>query len=493
MKKNKTTLVVFQALFIGWMIAGAAFAEEAVTAAGGSEPEAQEAGTEAPAAPLPQPSSPGNVTIDFKDADIQNVIRILSYKSGVNIIAGKDVSGLVTIRLVDVPWEKALDVILKTYGYAYERDGNIVRIATLENLRKEELTVKVYQLNYSKAREVGASIADILSDRGRIRADERSNMLIVTDSPTTLHQIEKVVERLDVPNPQVVIHAKIIETTLGDADRIGIKWNVKAALRGSVRPTSFPFPATQRTALNRFLPDGRSPAATASSVGTSGATATTVEADFPSRGNQPTFPVADKADFRFGTLDFSEFQAILELIQERRDSKVLSEPHVTTLNNQEAKILVGEVISIPLFERNSTTGRMEITGYSDRDLGIRLTVKPQINSASEIVVDVHPEITNLLGYDDLTADIKAPRFSTREAVTQVRIKSGQTIVIGGLIRENSVDSVTKVPILGDLPLVGQAFRHTDKTVEKTDLLFFLTVNVVQDNALPQGHGPAPLG
>ncbi|MGH7197386.1 MAG: type II secretion system protein GspD, partial [Candidatus Omnitrophota bacterium] len=334
--------------------------------------------------------------------------------------------------------------------------------------------------------------ADILSDRGRIRADERSNTLIVTDIPTTLHQIERVIERLDAPNPQVVIHAKVLETTLGDADRIGIKWNVKATARGSARPTTLPFPAIQRTAYNRFLPDGRAPAETASSVGTSGATATTEEADFPSRANQPSFPVADKAEFTFGTLDFTEFQAVLELIQERRDTKVLSEPHVTTLNNQEAKILVGEVISIPLFERNSTTGRMEITGYSDRDLGIRLTVKPQINSANEIVVDVHPEITSLLGYDDLTADIKAPRFSTREAVTQVRIKSGQTIVIGGLIRETLVDTKVKVPILGDLPLVGQAFSHTDKMVQKTDLLFFLTVSVINQNAMPQGHGLPPL-
>ncbi len=161
---------------------------------------------------------------------------------------------------------------------------------------------------------------------------------------------------------------------------------------------------------------------------------------------------------------------------------------MVTLNNQEAKILVGEVIAIPTFERNSTTGRMEITGYKDRDLGIRLSVTPQINDADEIVVSIHPQITNLLGYDDLTPDIKAPRFSTREAKTQVRIRNGQTIAIGGLIRESLVDSKTKVPILGDIPLLGKAFNFQDKTVKKTDLLFFMTVNIVPDKQTPpQGH------
>jgi len=162
---------------------------------------------------------------------------------------------------------------------------------------------------------------------------------------------------------------------------------------------------------------------------------------------------------------------------------------VTTLNNQEARILVGEVIAIPNFERNATTGRMEIIGYTDRDLGIRLSVTPQINNANEIVVNIHPEITSLLGYDELTPDIRAPRFSTREAQTQVRIKSGQTIAIGGLIRETVVESNTKVPVLGDIPLLKKFFNSNNKTVQKTDLLFFMTVNIVSDKAAvaPQGQ------
>ncbi len=431
-------------------------------------------------------TAPGNVTIDFKEADIQSVLRILSYKSGVNIIAGKDVTGLVTIRLIDVPWEKALDMVLKTYGYAYDRQDNIIRITTLENLKKEEMSTQVYTLNYAQAAEMEKSIKDVLTEKGTVRADERSNTLIVTDIPTSLQRVGNVVSRLDRTTPQVVIEAKIIETTLGDADRLGIKWSTKVKLSGSMRPTTFPFPAIQRTDYARFLPDPKLPTTT-QAVSGGGAVTTGTEADFSPRAPNASFPVADKADFKFGTLDFSEFQALLEAIQERRDAKILSEPHVTTLNNQEAKILVGEILSIPTFERNSTTGRMEITGYNDRDVGIRLSVIPQINNQQEIVVTVHPEITHLLGYDDLSADIKAPRFSTREAKTQVRIRSGQTIAIGGLIREIKLDATTKVPILGDLPLLGNVFKFKDNSVEKTDLLFFLTVNIVEDKSAPKGH------
>ena len=428
-------------------------------------------------------SSPGNVTVDFKDADMQNVLRIMALKSGVNIVAGKDVVGSVTIRLVDVPWEKALDVILKTYGYAYDRQENVIRVATLENLRKEELSTEVFTLNYSRAADVEKSIKEMVSDRGKMRSDSRSNTLIVTDMPNSLQNIRTVIGRLDASTPQVVIQAKVVELTLGSADKLGIKWNLSGALNGASRPTSFPFIANEQSAINRILPYGIPPISTI----TAGVLQQTVT-EFPSFANNAvSFPLANKIDYSFGSLDFRQFQALLEAISQRGDAKILSEPHVTVLNNQEAKILVGEIIAIPKFERNSTTGKMEITGYEDRDLGIRLTVQPQINSQNEILVDIHPEISSLLGYDELTTDIKVPRFSTREARTQVRIRSGQTVVIGGLIKENIIDTETKIPILGDIPLFLNIFRHKDKQVTRSDILFFMTVHIVDDKAPLMGH------
>ncbi len=437
-------------------------------------------------------SAPGNVTVDFKDADIQNVLRILAFKSGVNIVAGKDVTGNVTIRLVDVPWEKALDVILKTYGYAYDKQDNVIRVSTSENLNKEALSTEVFVLDYSKAVDVEKSVKAMVSERGSVRSDARSNSLIVTDMPTSLQSIRTVIQRLDTSTPQVLISAKVVELTLGNTDRLGIDWNLRASVSGSARPTTLPFDAVHRSRFSSIFPYGRgTQTSTANSGG--GTTASSTIEDFPKgKGSggtdpiQPTFPVADKSEFVFGTLDFSQFRAAIEAIAQRQDSKVLSEPHVTVLNNQEAKILVGEVIGIPKFERNSTTGRMEITGYEDRDLGVRLSVVPQVNSADEIVVTVHPEITNLAGFDDLTAEIKVPRFTTREAVTNVRVKSGQTIVIGGLIKEDIEDKKTKVPFLGDIPILDKFFSYQNKVTTKTDLLFFMTVTVIRDR-VPESH------
>lgn len=438
-------------------------------------PAAEKASSPAPETPAPSLTSSGNVTVDFKDADIQNVLRAISLKSGVNIVAGKDVVGSVTIRLVDVPWEKALDVVLKTYGYGYDRDGNIVRVTTLENLKKGELSTEVYTLNYSQAEEVQKSVKDMLSDRGRSRFDARSNTLIVTDMPTILQNVEKVVSRLDRITPQVLIQAKVIEMTLGDADRLGIKWNISTTISGASRPTTFPFTQPDQAGLDRlrqYLPEGDVPSQ-----------------KFPNLDytHQATFPYAQPSDFLFGKLNFSQLQAVLDLIQNRKDAKVLSEPHIVTLNNKEAKILVGDIISIPLFERNITTGKMEITGYTNKDVGVRLLVTPSVNDQNEIVVSVHPEITTLVGYDDITADIKAPHFTSREALTQIRVNSGETIAIGGLIKEDKTTTKTKVPVLGDLPLIDRLFKHNDTTVNKTDLLFFMTVHVVNEKALPQGH------
>lgn len=455
--------------------------------------EPSEATSESGLTQTPASSSPGNVTIDFKDADIQNVLRILSYKSGVNIVAGKDVTGIVTIRLVDVPWEKALDVVLKTYGYAYDRDGSIIRVTTLENLKKEELSTEVYVLSYSQAADVEKSLRDVLSERGKVRSDTRSNMIIVTDMPTTLQQVKKVIERLDKITPQVVIEAKIIETTLGDSEQMGIKWNVSASLSGSRRPTTLPFPARQTSEWSRFMPEGTQPKTdVVTNSATGGIISTSTTSDFPvgSPASVPNFPVATKDMFTFGTLDFTQFQALLQMIKNRTDTKILSEPHVTTLNNTQANILVGEVINLPKFERNSQTGKMEITDYLPKNLGIELQVTPQINNQDEIVVRIKPKVTSLLGYDVLTADIKAPHFAERSADTMVRIKNGETIAIGGLIKENIVDSNNKVPLLGDIPLLGKLFSHKDKTVQKTDLLFFMTVNIVSEKTdWAKGHSP----
>jgi len=458
--KELKCLVVFVVLFFG--IAGLIFAEDIEQV----EPPQKEEMTATEAS-----TAPGNVTLDFKDADITNVLRILSYKSGINIVAGKDVTGPVTIRLTDVPWEKALDVILRTYGYTYEREENIIRVTTTENLAKEELVTEVFSLNYANAGDVPAAIEEMLSDRGSVKFDERANLVIVTDIPTNIYKIKQVIEKIDKRTQQVNIEAKIIETTLDKDDKLGIRWTSQISASGASRPITAPWHTGDYG--GHFYPDGDSSAEAGETIGT-----------FVTNPAS-AFPLALPSNYTFGTLSFASFQAVLEVLKSRSNTKIISNPRVTTLDNQEARIVVATTFSIPTYERDDSTGRIEVTGYDEKELGITLSVTPQINPAGYIVVNMEPEVSSFITWDTFTSgsgSIQAPRFSTRKASTQVMVKDGDTIVVGGLIKEQIVDRVYKIPILGDIPILSLLFKKKEKEVDTTDLLFFITVNIVNPDS-----------
>ncbi|MBI4711422.1 MAG: secretin and TonB N-terminal domain-containing protein, partial [Candidatus Omnitrophica bacterium] len=207
---------------------------------------------------VPVPVEDDSISLDFKDADIGSVLRVLSMKSNVNIVTGPEVKGLVTVRLDNVPWEKALDVILRTYNYVYERDGNIIRVTSRDQMKLEPVETKTFILNYSKAKEIQASIMDMLSERGKIKSSERTNMLVVTDIPTNLYRIGEVIKKLDKVTAQAFIDSKIINTEVSNIENLGIDWNVVGGLTsGSTRPTTFPFTQTSKTvpaSLNQFFP-----------------------------------------------------------------------------------------------------------------------------------------------------------------------------------------------------------------------------------------------
>jgi len=403
----------------------------------------------------------GNITVDFKDADIHDVLKIISYKSGVNIVASKDVTGILTIRLVNVPWERALDVILKNNGFVYERDEDVIRVTTVENLSREELTTELFVLNYAKSEGISGAIEEILSDRGKVKFDQRTNQVVVTDVPTNLYRIGKAIKGLDKKTPQVLIETKVIETALDDDERLGIDWTLQASATGAARPlvAPFAFGKTYGKTGKEYFPK----------IDTS-------SSDFTG-STEVGFPYATATDFTFGTLSFTQLQAALEILKSRSDTRTLSNPKIVTLNNKEAVIHVGEDYNIPLYERNDSTGQMEITDYKTEKVGVKLTVTPHVNAQGEIVVDLHPEVSSFLRFDNY-GNVLAPVFSTREATTQIMIKDGETIVIGGLIKDTTVDSVSKVPILGDLPLLKYIFSKTTKTVDTTDLMIFVTVRLL---------------
>jgi type II secretory pathway component GspD/PulD (secretin) len=190
-------------------------------------------------------------------------------------------------------------------------------------------------------------------------------------------------------------------------------------------------------------------------------------------------------NFTFGTIDFTSFQAVLEVLKTRTETKIISNHRITTLNNKEAKITVATTYNIPTYERNESTGAYEITGYQEKELGIILAVTPQINPEGYIVVQLEPEVSAFSTWDTFSTSggtIYAPRFTVRKATTQVMVKDGETIVIGGLIKETETDMVRKIPVLGDIPILSLLFKKKEKAIDTTDLLFFITVNIVKSDS-----------
>lgn len=399
----------------------------------------------------------GNVSIDFRDADIQNVLRILSYKSGVNIVTGPEVTGLVTIKLKDVPWKRALEVVLETYGYGYELKDNIITVTTIEGMKKrredatllaeqEPLVTKTFILNYAKASEVIASLDKMKTARGSINYDERTNTLIVRDLSRNMDLVEAVIKQLDRTTPQVLIEAKVVETTLDNAEKLGIDWTTKLTISGAKRPSSWPF---------------------------------SKHTDSPYLKNDD-FPGAEDTDFALGTLNFQQMQAVLEMLRNRTDTNILSNPRIVTLNNKPAKIVVGREYPFPQYSYNDQQAKYQVSGWEYKDIGIIFDVTPHVNHAGFITLELRPQVTDILGFVTVE-NASVPQLSKEEAKTNVMIKDGETLVIAGLIKDQVTDTKKKFPFLGDIPLLGLLFQKSEKTVVKQDLLIFVTPHIINND------------
>ncbi len=456
----------------------------------------------------------GYVTMDFKEADINTVLRVLSLKSGVNIVAGPEVKGTVTVRLENVPWQQALEVVLRTYGYVYERRDNIIRVTTPEKMSQEELVTETFILEYIQltrkategtsvqAQQTSSAVTDLidiittmLSERGKVKMVGQRNAIVVTDTPSNVYKIREVIKKLDQPTAQVFIDTKVIKTQLDRGENIGIRWNAAnmGISSGAARPVTFPF-ATNTDSNKEYFPGALEPflARTAGASSTTGSTSTgTVQQN---SAEPRSFPFPDLAvsnrTFSFGTLDFSSFSALLSLLESRTNTKVISNPRIVVLNNQTAKVKVGSEIPIPSFERNETTGSFEVTGFTFRDVGVVLNVTPHVNSIEEILVDLKPEVSSLGSTITYSATLAAPSFDVTNAETQVLIRSGETIAIGGLLENKVSVAEQRVPYLGSLPGVGKFFRSKRQTEgsanRNTETLFFVTVTLVDAEGQPAG-------
>ncbi len=432
------------------------------------QPTGNDAGPGANGSSVPQPrpavmefdvNAAGSVTLDFREADIKNVLKVLAYKSGVNIISGPEVVGLVNIQLKNVPWQKALDVILSTYGYSYEQKGTVIMVTTVDALKKrredaksladqEPLTTETFLLDFGKAEDVLKSLDKIKSARGSVNFDKRTNAIIISDVETNLKYVREVVARLDAVTPQVLIEAKIVETTLDKNDTLGIDWGLTAGITGGIRETTFPWTNSSRS---KFFPTS------------------------PTDSTAATDPV-------YGTLNASGLTATLNLLKSRGNTNILSNPKIVTLDNQPAKVQVGQQYPMPQYTTNAQTGVLQVSGWSYMDIGIVFEVTPHINNAQMVTLDIQPKITaiesTLTAATGGTVSASMPVLTNESVSTSVMIKDGDTLVIAGLIKDTVEKTVKRIPILGYIPIIGWPFQNTVDVHKKKDLVIFLTPHII---------------
>lgn len=408
-------------------------------------------------------------SLEFREVDIKDVLRQLAKQYNLNIVFSETVKGLVTVQLNNVSIEQALDSIITVNGFAYTKKENVYKVTTQGEAEKQGKQTKLFKLNNADAVALKATLEKSLSSDGTMEADSRSNAIVITDAPNVISKIEAMIPALDELTPQVLIEARLIETSLTRNETLGIDWTTTIKAAGAAWPTTFPFNPKGMADLKNILPQ-QSPTAT----------------DF-SQESRNTFPYAVKSDFTFGTLDFTGLQSVFDFLKSRTNTKLIANPRIVTLNNQNAVINVGKVLSLPTYERNETTGKLEITGWTSYNVGVNLNVTPQVSPDGHIKLKLKPEVSSLIGYASEREGVKeGPITSSRSAQTEVQIMDGQTVVIGGLVKDESIDTVKKVPILGNIPFLGYLFTRkvvgsTENPSEKTDLLIFVTARIIKDS------------
>lgn len=453
------------------------------------------------------------VSLDLKDADIHNVIRLLAGVSNLNIVATDDVKGQVTLRLFDVPWDQALDIVLQVMNLESVQEGNVVRISTVRRLREEReelhraqqaaqtvepLQVAYVRVNYAKAKKLADLISGaarskssgsgggdrgarnseqgVLSSRGSVLVDEFTNTLIVRDIRRGIRSARELVRRLDIQIPQVLIESNIVEATTDFARELGVQWGYRrftGPQTGSSTGANFPG-SIGFGGSGLGLGSGNVP----------------FLVDFPAGGNFG--PGSGAAlDLSLGSITGSDSLDLrISALEEQGKGRIISRPRVVTLNNVAATIKSLTILRVRL----PSTGTVISTGAGGAaggnqtateqiETGIVLTVTPQVSSDGFVLLDMFAKSSQA----DFTRTVDdIPTEITREATSHLLVRDGQTVVLGGIYRDTSSDNNAGVPFLGSIPGLKWLFRNESKLKRREDLLVFLTPRVLGTGQQPGG-------
>jgi len=436
----------------------------------GAKAGVAEAGAQAPSAQAAATGekkySEQRISLDFKDADIKNVFRLLAEVSGDNIIVTDDVVKKVTLRLVDVPWDQALDLLIQTNGLDKLREGNVVRISTTARFKtesdqrtaakkskenEEELQTAYMSVNYAKVKDLEAKVKSGLTSRGTLVADERSNTLIVRDIKKGIDEANTIVSRLDTRTAQVLIESNLIETTPTFARALGIQLNFDSPIHNNVADS------TGRGVQVRVPFQAGSPA-----------------------GATPFFSVLQN---RLGA--FRNVSATLSAAETEGNIKIISRPSVVTLNNVKSNISSLRVLRITLpTSTNIASGTGAAAGAAvatERvNVGITLGVTPQVSSDGFVLMNIEVKSSSIAESATVSGSSSVLPFDelTREAISNVLVRDGETIVIGGIMKDTNSTSTSGIPYLKDIPVLGWMFKNIRWQKDFEELMVFITPRII---------------
>ena len=461
---------------------------------------------------LTQGSRPGykgeKLSLNFQDIAVRSVLQVIGDFTGLNIIVSDTVTGNVTLRLKDVPWDQALDLVMQARSLDMRKNGNVVWIAPKEELalkEKQELEAKaqvadieplrteMFQLNYQKAEELrkilvptasgtgaGATTTGVLSKRGSVSVDARTNVLIVQDTPTKLDQVRALINRIDISVKQVMIEARVVIADDNFSRQLGARFGIGAGINSNGRNigiTGTPLgDPNQANVPGTGIVTGFSPSSyywRTKPDATTGAITGEYINSVPYNVNLPVSNPAGTLAMTFLNLGNGNLVNLeLSAAEAANRGKVISSPRVVTADNTKASISQGQEFKLRV--SGGVGGQSSVETIR---AVLSLDVTPQVTPDGRVVLDVYVTKDSIAGFQD-----GSPIVNTRRVSTKVIVNNGDTAVLGGIYEETVTDSTDKVPLLGDAPVIGNLFKRTNRGTVKQELLIFLTPRILSDAA-----------
>lgn len=429
------------------------------------------------------------LSLNFQDVEVRAVLQVIADFTGFNIVTSDSVQGNLTLRLQDVPWDQALDIILQAKGLDMRKNGNVIWIAPAEELAAREkvqletmrakndlepVRTQIFQVNYHKAKEIAAFLSKstgggdginasrtALSSRGSVTFDDATNKLFVTDIGSKLEEISLLLQQIDLPPQQVLIEARIVEATKGFSRDLGVRLGVGAS-GGKIIGYRDGNPI-RRASIGSSLDS------TMSTAGQTSATTVTPNVDLPastSNAGLLSMVLWNTAATRFLNLELSALET-------DGKGRILSSPKVLTANQKEAVIAQGE--EVPYLNTTSQNGAT----VEFKKAELELKVKPQITPDGRVAMTVEIK-KDKVAWNRMIAGTDNPPIDTRKLTSDVLVENGGTVVLGGIFEEEESNKVDKVPLLGDIPVVGNLFKNRHTDTSQKELLIFITPRIVTD-------------